>query len=186
LAELAFDTSKPDGTPRKLLDDSKLRSLGWSPTTGLKDGIRSTYQWFLDALQTPTRCEDEKRSPPRRDHLRCRPRRFVPRGAAAGEGPRGPRHDQPVLEHLHALHPRHLPGRPRGRRAYGVSNVFGYWTTVNYREAYGIFAGNGIVSNHESECHDETFATRKISRVAVDPTSGRPRRALGLYHRIGG
>ncbi len=51
-AELAFDTSKPDGMPRKLLDVSKLRSLGWSPTIGLEDGIRSTYQWFLDALQT--------------------------------------------------------------------------------------------------------------------------------------
>jgi GDP-L-fucose synthase len=51
-AELVFDTSKPDGMPRKLLDVSKLRSLGWSPTIGLDDGIRSTYQWFLDALQT--------------------------------------------------------------------------------------------------------------------------------------
>jgi len=51
-AELAFDTSKPDGMPRKLLDVSKLRSLGWSPTIGLEDGIRSTYQWFLRALQT--------------------------------------------------------------------------------------------------------------------------------------
>jgi len=51
-AKLVFDTSKPDGMPRKLLDVSKLRSLGWSPTIGLDDGIRSTYQWFLDALQT--------------------------------------------------------------------------------------------------------------------------------------
>jgi GDP-L-fucose synthase len=51
-AELVFDTTKPDGMPRKLLDVSKLRSLGWSPTIGLEDGIRSTYQWCLDALQT--------------------------------------------------------------------------------------------------------------------------------------
>jgi GDP-L-fucose synthase len=51
-AELVFDTTKPDGMPRKLLDVSKLRSLGWSPTIGLEDGVRSTYQWFLDALQT--------------------------------------------------------------------------------------------------------------------------------------
>jgi GDP-L-fucose synthase len=51
-AELVFDTTKPDGMPRKLLDVSKLRSLGWSPTIGLEDGIRSTYQWFLDALKT--------------------------------------------------------------------------------------------------------------------------------------
>ena len=46
--ELAFDTSKPDGTPRKLLDVSRLSSLGWRPKTELADGIRSTYQWFLD------------------------------------------------------------------------------------------------------------------------------------------
>ncbi len=51
-AKLVFDTSKPDGMPRKLLDVSKLRSLGWSPTIGLEDGIRSTYQWFRDALKT--------------------------------------------------------------------------------------------------------------------------------------
>lgn len=46
--ELVFDTSKPDGTPRKLLDVSRLSSLGWRPKTELADGIRSTYQWFLD------------------------------------------------------------------------------------------------------------------------------------------
>jgi GDP-L-fucose synthase len=51
-AELVFDPTKPDGMPRKLLDVSKLRSLGWSPTIGLEDGIRTTYGWFLDALQT--------------------------------------------------------------------------------------------------------------------------------------
>jgi GDP-L-fucose synthase len=47
-AELVFDTSKPDGTPRKVLDVGKLRGLGWSPTIGLDDGIATTYQWFLD------------------------------------------------------------------------------------------------------------------------------------------
>ena len=46
-AELVFDTTKPDGTPRKVLDVSRLRQLGWSPTIGLDDGIRSTYEWFL-------------------------------------------------------------------------------------------------------------------------------------------
>ena len=51
-AELVFDTTKPDGTPRKVLDVSKLRSLGWSPTIDLEDGIRSTYQWFLQAQKT--------------------------------------------------------------------------------------------------------------------------------------
>ena len=45
--ELAWDTSKPDGTPRKLLDISKLRALGWKPTITLHDGIAQTYQWFL-------------------------------------------------------------------------------------------------------------------------------------------
>jgi GDP-L-fucose synthase len=49
-AELVFDVSKPDGTPRKVLDVSKLHSLGWSPSIGLEDGIRSTYRWFLGAL----------------------------------------------------------------------------------------------------------------------------------------
>jgi GDP-L-fucose synthase len=47
-AELTFDTSKPDGTPRSVLDVSKLRTLGWSPSIDLADGIESTYQWFLD------------------------------------------------------------------------------------------------------------------------------------------
>jgi GDP-L-fucose synthase len=51
-AELVFDASKPDGMPRKVLDISKLRALGWSASIGLEDGIRSTYEWFLHALQT--------------------------------------------------------------------------------------------------------------------------------------
>src|SRR5881409_2813802 len=44
--DLAWDTSKPDGTPRKLLDVSKLRALGWKPAISLRDGIARTYQWF--------------------------------------------------------------------------------------------------------------------------------------------
>jgi len=47
-AELVFDASKPDGTPRKLLDVSRLHALGWRHTMGLREGIGSTYQWFLD------------------------------------------------------------------------------------------------------------------------------------------
>lgn len=47
-ATLAFDTTKPDGTPRKLLDVSRLHALGWHHTTELADGIRSTYDWFLE------------------------------------------------------------------------------------------------------------------------------------------
>jgi GDP-L-fucose synthase len=45
---LEFDTSKPDGTPQKLLDVNRLSSLGWEAQTSLKDGIKLTYQWFLD------------------------------------------------------------------------------------------------------------------------------------------
>jgi GDP-L-fucose synthase len=48
--ELRFDSSKPDGMPRKVLDTSKLTALGWSPTIRLGDGIRSTYEWYLEAL----------------------------------------------------------------------------------------------------------------------------------------
>jgi GDP-L-fucose synthase len=46
--ELVFDTSKPDGTPRKLLDVGKLAGLGWRARIGLRDGIRSAYDWFLE------------------------------------------------------------------------------------------------------------------------------------------
>ncbi len=49
-AELAFDASKPDGMPRKMLDVSKLTGLGWSAGTPLADGLASTYEWFLEAL----------------------------------------------------------------------------------------------------------------------------------------
>jgi GDP-L-fucose synthase len=45
--KLAWDSSKPDGTPRKLLDVTKLRALGWSPQISLRDGIAQTYEWFL-------------------------------------------------------------------------------------------------------------------------------------------
>ncbi len=51
-AELVFDRTKPDGTPRKVLDVGKLNALGWSPSIGLDDGIASTYQWFLDHVDT--------------------------------------------------------------------------------------------------------------------------------------
>jgi GDP-L-fucose synthase len=45
---LAFDTSKPDGTPRKLIDSSRINGLGWKPRIGLDEGISSTYRWFLE------------------------------------------------------------------------------------------------------------------------------------------
>jgi GDP-L-fucose synthase len=45
---LEFDASKPDGTPRKLLDISKIKSLGWSPKISLRDGIADAYRWFCE------------------------------------------------------------------------------------------------------------------------------------------
>lgn len=48
--EIEWDTSKPDGTPRKLMDVSRMREAGWSYTTELEEGIRSTYDWFLEHL----------------------------------------------------------------------------------------------------------------------------------------
>jgi GDP-L-fucose synthase len=46
--EIVFDPSKPDGTPRKLLDVSRLHRLGWRPAIGLREGLQQTYQWFLE------------------------------------------------------------------------------------------------------------------------------------------
>ena len=50
---LVFDPSKPDGTPRKLLDMRKLSSLGWKPKISLRDGIRNAYEWFLGSVKKP-------------------------------------------------------------------------------------------------------------------------------------
>jgi len=46
--KIVFDASKPDGTMRKLMDSSRLRDLGWAPRISLQQGIRSTYQWFVE------------------------------------------------------------------------------------------------------------------------------------------
>lgn len=53
------------------------------------------------------------------------------------------------------------------RSPYAVAKLYAYWITVNYREAYGIFACNGILFNHESERRGETFVTRKITRAVT-------------------
>ena len=53
------------------------------------------------------------------------------------------------------------------RSPYGCAKLYAYWITKNYREAYGIFASNGILFNHESPRRGETFVTRKITRAAV-------------------
>jgi GDPmannose 4,6-dehydratase len=59
------------------------------------------------------------------------------------------------------------------RSPYGVAKLYGYWIVVNYREAYGIHASNGILFNHESPLRGETFVTRKITRAAAAITLGR-------------
>jgi GDP-L-fucose synthase len=46
--ELAFDPCKPDGTPRKLVDTTKINALGWHPRIGLEEGLRDTYRWYLE------------------------------------------------------------------------------------------------------------------------------------------
>jgi GDPmannose 4,6-dehydratase len=63
------------------------------------------------------------------------------------------------------------------RSPYSVAKLYAYWITVNYREAYGLFACNGILFNHESPNRGETFVTRKITRAAA-------RIALGLQEKL--
>ncbi len=46
--EIIWDSTKPDGTPRKLMDNAKLRSMGWLPTIDLAKGLELTYQWFIE------------------------------------------------------------------------------------------------------------------------------------------
>jgi len=58
------------------------------------------------------------------------------------------------------------------RSPYGVAKLYGYWITVNYREAYNMFACNGILFNHESPIRGETFVTRKITRAAAHISLG--------------
>ncbi len=58
------------------------------------------------------------------------------------------------------------------RSPYGVAKLYGYWITKNYREAYGMFAVNGILFNHESERRGETFVTRKITLAAARVRKG--------------
>ncbi len=58
------------------------------------------------------------------------------------------------------------------RSPYGVAKLYSYWITINYREAYDMFAVNGILFNHESPVRGETFVTRKITRAAVRIVAG--------------
>jgi len=63
------------------------------------------------------------------------------------------------------------------RSPYAAAKLYAYWATVNYREAYGMFACNGILFNHESERRGETFVTRKVTRAAT-------RIKLGLQEKL--
>jgi GDPmannose 4,6-dehydratase len=63
------------------------------------------------------------------------------------------------------------------RSPYGAAKLYGYWITVNYREAYGLYACNGILFNHESPLRGETFVTRKITRALA-------RIRIGLQDRL--
>ena len=58
------------------------------------------------------------------------------------------------------------------RSPYAVAKLYGYWSTVNYREAYDLFAVNGILFNHESPRRGETFVTRKITRAVARIKAG--------------
>ena len=62
------------------------------------------------------------------------------------------------------------------RSPYGVAKIYAYWITKNYREAYGIFAVNGILFNHESERRGETFVTRKISLAVARIAKGKQKK----------
>ena len=53
--KIEYDTSKPDGAPRKLMDNTKLRNLGWQPQIGLKEGLRDAYQWYVDNIDSARR-----------------------------------------------------------------------------------------------------------------------------------
>ncbi len=64
------------------------------------------------------------------------------------------------------------------RSPYGVAKLYGYWIIVNYREAYNIFASNGILFNHESPKRGETFVTRKITRAASRIAAGLQKQLL--------
>ena len=59
------------------------------------------------------------------------------------------------------------------RSPYGVAKLYGYWITINYREAYNMFACNGILFNHESPLRGETFVTRKITRATAKIVLGK-------------
>ena len=75
------------------------------------------------------------------------------------------------------MHPRSETTPFQPRSPYAAAKLYAYWITVNYREAYGIHASNGILFNHESPIRGETFVTRKITRAVA-------RIKLGMQERL--
>jgi len=70
------------------------------------------------------------------------------------------------------------------RSPYGAAKVYSYWITRNYREAYGMFAVNGILFNHESPRRGETFVTRKVTRAATRIKEGLQEKLFVQYASI--
>ena len=157
------------------------------------------------ALRAPARRGLQPRRPEPRPglvrHARVHGRRHRRRHAAPARGdPRGRRRARASTRRprprcsASAPPPQNEETPFHPRSPYGVAKVAAYWVTVNYREAYGMFAVNGILFNHESPRRGETFVTRKITR-AVGADQGRaagealprqPRRQarLGLRPRL--
>ena len=269
-----WDTSKPDGTPQKLMDVTRIRKLGWSPRTELPIGIQQTYEWFLEnralrrgdsamsktALISGVTGQDgaylsellldkgyvvhgiKRRSSlfntDRVDHLYHDPhepggRFFLHYGdmtdatnliriiqetrpdeiynlaaqshvQVSFETPEYTANADALgtlrlLEAIRILgmektcrfyqastselygNATEVPQRETTpfapRSPYAAAKLYGYWIVVNYREAYGLHASNGILFNHESPIRGETFVSRKITRAVA-------RIALGLQDEL--
>jgi GDPmannose 4,6-dehydratase len=70
------------------------------------------------------------------------------------------------------------------RSPYAVAKLYSYWITVNYREAYGMYACNGILFNHESPRRGETFVTRKITRAMANISQGLEKMSVSGQHGL--
>jgi GDPmannose 4,6-dehydratase len=274
LGRLSFDSTKPDGTPRKLMDSSRLHALGFKHKVSLREGIRKTYQEFLSrteiyiyysmtikrAFITGVTGQDgaylseylldkgyevhglKRRSSlfntDRIDHIyqdphekgarfklhygdltdstnlirliqEIQPDEIYNLGAMSHvrvsfEMPEYVANTDAIgtLRILEAVRLLGLSNKTRiyqastselygkvqetpqkettpfyPRSPYAVAKLYGYWITVNYREAYNMYACNGILFNHESPLRGETFVSRKITRAVA-------RLYLGLQKKL--
>ena len=131
---------------------------------------RSTISLRRATSRCPSRCPS---TPPKSWRRHAAPARSAPHHAASR---RRARFYQASTSELYGKVPETpqretTPFHPRS--PYGVAKLFAYWICVNYREAYGMFACNGILFNHESPVRGETFVSRKITR-ARGAHQGRP------------